>query len=160
MKKNSSGSVSNTKVDSKEKVSTLGSGSNVETNLEIKQADRLEKDKVSNEIQSNTVDKSKSVSSKLLGDKESGDVETGAKKKDVEVKSKGDKEGVGAKGAVKEENLGLTRKGSFRGEQCDSDFKCTIGNGENDGMVACLSVPGDGMDCYFVVLLSCIFLTH
>ncbi|XP_076957504.1 uncharacterized protein LOC143633004 [Bidens hawaiensis] len=35
------------------------------------------------------------------------------------------------------------RKGSFRGELCDSSFKCTIGNGGDHEMIACLSVPGD-----------------
>lgn len=130
----------NRKIGLNEKSSTSGS------NLESKQADTLEKAKVSNEIQNATVDKTKNVPSKLLGDGKAGNVQTDSKDKEsVEnIKKKGiaDK-GSGSKNVPEEEKLSSMRKGSFRGEQCDSSFKCTIGSDENHGMVACLSVPGD-----------------
>ncbi|KAI3727721.1 hypothetical protein L6452_16339 [Arctium lappa] len=131
----------NRKIGLNEKSSTLGS------NLESKQTgDTLEKAKVSNDIQNTTVDKTKSVPSKLLGDGEAGNVQTDSKDKelveDIEKKGKADK-GSGSKNVPEEEKLSSMRKGSFRDEQCDSSFKCTIGSDENHGMVACLSVPGD-----------------
>lgn len=135
------------KVSLNEKSSASGS------NLESKQADPLEKPKVSNDIQNLTVDKAKikSVPSKPLGDKEAGNVQKDSKDKevvdDVDKKTKAYKGEEEFKKVPKEDNLASMRIG-----QCDSSFKCTIGNDDkNHGMVACLSVPGDGM--YNVLLL-------
>ncbi|XP_023746126.1 uncharacterized protein LOC111894280 [Lactuca sativa] len=127
------------KVSLNEKSSASGS------NLESKQADPLEKPKVSNDIQNPTVDKAKikSVPSKPLGDKEAGNVQKDSKDKevvdDVDKKTKAYKGEEEFKKLPKEDNLASMRIG-----QCDSSFKCTIGNDDkNHGMVACLSVPGD-----------------
>ncbi|KVH95345.1 uncharacterized protein LOC112527631 [Cynara cardunculus var. scolymus] len=131
---------SNRKVGLNDKSSTSGS------NLESEKADASEKAKFSNDIPNASVDKTKSVPSKLLGDGEAGNVKTDSKDKevveDVEKKSIADK-GSKSKNVPEEEKLSSMRKGSFRDEQCDSSFKCTIGSDENHEMVACLSVPGD-----------------
>ncbi|KAI3693680.1 hypothetical protein L1987_76629 [Smallanthus sonchifolius] len=141
---------SETRIKSEPKVSLNEKSTTSGSSLESKPVDPepLKKDKVPNDVQNVNVDKTntKSVPSKQLGDKEDGNVQKGLKDEDsvdkVEKKGKAD-EGSGSKDVPKEENLSSMRKGSFRGEQCDSSFKCTIGNGENHGMVACLSVPGD-----------------
>ncbi|KAI3710721.1 hypothetical protein L2E82_40511 [Cichorium intybus] len=147
VKKNTNdGLGSETTTTSKPKVSlnekSTASGSNVES----KQADPLEKAKASNDIQNPKVDKSKTVPSKPLEDKEAGNVQKDLKDKevveDIEKKNKPDK-GPELNNVPKEDKLSSMGKGSFGGEQCDSSFKCTIGNDENHGMVACLSVPGD-----------------
>ncbi|GKD55525.1 hypothetical protein Tco_1288912, partial [Tanacetum coccineum] len=128
------------KVSLDEKSNTLGA------NVESKQADSKEKPKVSNDVKTDTADKTKTVPSKDVGDKQTGNVLKDSKDKElvdnVETKAKTD-EGLKSKDVLKEEKLPSIRKGGFRGEQCDSDFKCTIGNGENKGMVACLRVSGD-----------------
>ncbi|GJX70286.1 hypothetical protein Tco_0307457 [Tanacetum coccineum] len=128
------------KVSLDEKSNTLG------TNVESKQADSKEKPKVSNDVKTDTADKTKTVPSKDVGDTQTGNVLKDSKDKElvdnVETKGKTD-EGLKSKDVLKEEKLPSIRKGGFRGEQCDSDFKCTIGNGENKGMVACLRVSGD-----------------
>nr|XP_043606640.1 uncharacterized protein LOC122578687 [Erigeron canadensis] len=108
------------------------------SNLETKKTDPLEKAKVSsNDIGKGNVDK---ATSQELGGDESGKVKTGSNDKGLaDKKSKADEE----KNALKEESSSSARKGSFQGELCDSAFKCTIDDGKNHGMVACLSVPGD-----------------
>lgn len=133
----------NPKVTSNDKLDTSGS------TLKPKRAEPVKKAEVSNDIQkeqNEVVDNSKGVPSKLLTDKETGNVQTGSKDKvlvdDAEKKGKIDK-GSELKNVPKEDSLSLGRKGSFRGELCDSSFKCTIGDGENHGLIACLSVPGD-----------------
>ncbi|KAJ0779023.1 hypothetical protein HanPI659440_Chr06g0221971 [Helianthus annuus] len=130
------------KVGLNEKSSTSGANSQSKP----VNPDPSKKDKDSNDVTNGNVDKTKSVPNKPLVDKEVGNAQKGSKDKDlvdnVENKSETDK-GSGSKGVPKEDNLPNMRKGSFRGEQCDSSFKCTIGNGENHGMIACLSVPGD-----------------
>ncbi|KAL8253819.1 hypothetical protein R6Q59_032040 [Mikania micrantha] len=143
------GSETSTKPDRKvnlnEKSSSGGS------NLESKQVDPkpLKKEKVPSDIQNANVGKTKNVPSKHLEEKEAGSVQKGSKDKDlvgnVDKNSKIDvtDEGSGSKDVPKEENLSSMRKGSFQGEQCDSSFKCSVVNGENHGMIACLSVPGD-----------------
>ena len=108
----------------------------------------IEKPKVSNDIENDTVANTKSVPSKDVRDTQTGNVIKDSKDKElvdnVETKGKTN-EGLKSKGVPKEEKLPSIRKGGFRGEQCDSNFKCMIGNGENKGMVACLRVSGDGM---------------
>ncbi|KAI7730915.1 hypothetical protein M8C21_013337 [Ambrosia artemisiifolia] len=101
-------------------------------------------------LESKPVDLDPSKKEKVLNDvkdgKKLGDKENGLKDKDLVDnvgKKMGTDEGSGAKEVRKEDKLPSVRKGSFRGEQCDSSFKCTIGNGESHGMIACLSVPGD-----------------
>ncbi|KAI3787565.1 hypothetical protein L1987_42129 [Smallanthus sonchifolius] len=139
---------SETRIKSEPKVSLNEKSTTSGSSLESKPVDPepLKKDKVPNDVQNVNVDKTKSVPSKQLVDKEDGNVQKGLKDKDsvdkVEKKGKAD-EVSGSKDVPKEENLSSMRKGSFRGEQCDSSFKCTIGNDESRGMVACLSVPGD-----------------
>ncbi|CAH1415445.1 unnamed protein product [Lactuca virosa] len=139
------GSETTTTSNPKPKVSLNEKSSASGSNLESKQADPLEKPKVSNDIQNPTVDKAKikSVPSKPLGDKEAGNVQKDSKDKevveDVDKKTKAYKGEEEFKKVPKEDNLASMRIG-----QCDSSFKCTIGNDdENHGMVACLSVPGD-----------------
>lgn len=134
---------SETQIKPDPKVSLNAKSSTTGSSLESKQVDPLKKARVSNDIQNGT----ESVPSKQLGDREAGgNVQTDSKDKelidDVDKKSKEDKES-GSKDVENEENLLTTRKGSFTGERCDSSFKCTIDKGENHGMVACLSVPGD-----------------
>ena len=128
-----------------------GSGSETATTLttsgsnsESKQADPLKKTTVTNEIQKPKIDNAKSVPSKLLGDKVEGNVQKDPKAKKMVDDPKRETKPE-SKSLPKEDNLASIKKGSFGGEQCDSSFKCTIGNEENHGMVACLSVPGDGM---------------
>ncbi|XP_076895890.1 uncharacterized protein LOC143548675 [Bidens hawaiensis] len=130
------------KPDPKASVNVKSSKSNLESN----QADpgALKNDKVSNDVKNVNVDNTKSVSSKQLGVTAANNVHKGSKDKDLvdkgEMKTKTDE---GSKDGPKEENLRSMRKGSFRGELCDSSFKCTIGNGGDHEMIACLSVPGD-----------------
>ncbi|KAI3501399.1 hypothetical protein L1887_29267 [Cichorium endivia] len=146
VKKNTNDGLGSETTTSKPKVSLNAKSTASGSNVESKQADPLEKAKASNDIQNPKVDKSKTVPSKPLEDKEAGNVQKDLKDKevveDVEKKSKPDK-GPELKNVPKEDKLSSMGKGSFGGEQCDSSFKCTIGNDENHGMVACLSVPGD-----------------
>ncbi|KAK9076650.1 hypothetical protein SSX86_004984 [Deinandra increscens subsp. villosa] len=136
------GTKSDPKISLNEKSSTSSS------NLESKPVDLdlSKKEKVPNDIQNANVGETKSVPSKQLGGKDVGSVQKGSKDKDLvdnaEKKSKTD-EGSGSKDVPVVESLSSKRTGSFRGELCDSSFKCTIGKGENPGMIACLSVPGD-----------------
>ena len=76
----------------------------------------------------------------------------------VETKGKID-EGLKAKGVPKEEKLPSIREGGFRGGQCDSDFKCTIGNGENKGIVACLRVSGDGTYLSLIIFFKSFYVS-
>ncbi|PWA95043.1 hypothetical protein CTI12_AA053720 [Artemisia annua] len=147
VKKNiDAGLVSEVKTTPDPKVSLNEKSNTLESNVETKQADSIEKPKVSNDIKNDAVAKTKSVPSKDVGSTQTGNIQKDSKEKElvdnVDTKGKTD-EGLKSKDVPKEEKLPSVRKGGFRGEQCDSDFKCTIGKDENKGMVACLRVSGD-----------------
>lgn len=84
--------------------------------------------------------------------KDSGD-HASEKKGDKKVKTSG---GLGSESGH-EVTLSSGRKDGIRGEECDSSYSCNI---EEESLVACLRVPGNGMSFTLLYHFFCLLVDH